>query len=77
MKTIEIPKDERYPDKNIPLITNEMKRECIGEFEWKEEVEFYTEDGDVEYVVITHTVPWDVCREIYKHMVRIASKETK
>ena len=57
MKTIEIPKDERYPDKNIPLITNEMKRECIGEFEWKESnslIIFYMRKLCREVVM----VPW-------------------
>lgn len=58
-----------------PLITNQMKAECIGEFSWQEEADYYDEDGNIVEYVATRTVPWDLCKEIYKMMVKVAAKE--
>ncbi len=64
-----------------PVITNEMKAECMGEFEVSVTqdcgrclVEGLDEnceqcDGELVYQRIV-TVPWDLCKEIYKAMAK-------
>jgi hypothetical protein len=69
-----IPADPRYPLDKQPLITNEMKAECLGEFEWEEEAPYYDEHGDLHEHTATHTVPWTLCKEIYKKMAMVAAK---
>lgn len=69
-----IPADPRYPLEKQPLITTEMKIECIGEFSWREEAPYYDEDGELHDYVATHVVPWHVCKEIYKKMAMVAAK---
>ena len=57
-----------------PAVTNEMKAECIGEFSWKEDWPYFDEDGVLhECNIVTHTVPWSVCKEIYKRMAKVAA----
>ena len=73
MKTISVPIDERTGE---PLVSNEMKIECIGEFSWEEEAPYYDENGDLhEDYVATHVVPWGICKDIYKRMATIAARE--
>ncbi|WP_375191851.1 DUF551 domain-containing protein [Marinobacter sp.] len=66
-----------------PVITNEMKAECIGKFSFMLDVpcgECLVEGGDEDCEVcggeLTHqqavTVPWDICKKIYKRMARLA-----
>lgn len=55
-----------------PVITTEMKIECMGEFSWQEEAPYYDEDGEVHDHVATHVVPWDICKDIYKRMAKCA-----
>lgn len=69
-----IPADPRYTLNKQPLITNEMKAECIGEFSWQEEADYYDEDGNYIEHVETHTVPWNLCKEIYKRMAMVAAQ---
>ena len=69
-----VPADPRYPLEKQPLITNEMKAECIGEFSWEEEADYYDEDGNIVEHVATRTVPWDLCKKIYKQMAMVAAK---
>lgn len=82
-KVIMIPADVRYftgPQKGQqlhgrPKITANMKAECIGEFLWSEQADYYDENGDMVEHVATRTVPWDLCKEIYKRMAQVAAKE--
>jgi len=61
-------------DAGTPIVTNEMKAECIGEFTWDEEWPYYDEDGVLhEDHIHTHCVPWSVCKEIYKRMAKVAA----
>lgn len=64
-----------------PVITNEMKAECIGEFSFMVDVpcgecliEGEDEDCEVCGGELTHekavTVPWDTCKKIYKTMAK-------
>lgn len=69
-----IPADPRYTLEKRPLITNEMKAECIGEFSWEEEAPYYDENGNLIEHVASRTVPWDLCKQIYKRMVMLAAK---
>ena len=68
-----------------PVITNEMKAECMGEFEFTIEAECgecidVGEDEDCEVcqggIVYERkvTVPWTTCKEIYKRMTKCAPK---
>ena len=68
-----IPANPRNPIDKIPLITNEMKARCIGEFSWDEQADYYDENGNVIEHTATRVVPWDLCKQIYKTMARIAS----
>lgn len=73
MRTIAIPVDERT---GKPKVTSAMKAEFIGEFFWIEEAPFYDENGDLhEDNVQTVTVPWTICKEIYKRMAAAAARE--
>lgn len=57
-----------------PDITNEMKGRCIGEFSFEIEVPEVDDDMEVtgEMEDITVTVPWDLCKDIYKAMAKVA-----
>jgi len=70
MTTMKIPMDPR--NNKIPMITNEMKKCCIGEFNWSEEDAYYDDLGEVHDRTVIHTVPWDLCKTIYKTMAKIA-----
>lgn len=59
-----------------PEITNDMKAKCMGEFSWEEYAPYNDEDGDFHDYTATHTVPWDLCKEIYKAMARCALLST-
>lgn len=73
LKTISVPVDQIT---GSPLISNEMKIECIGEFSWREEAPYYDDEGNLhEDYVATHVVPWDICKDIYKRMAKIAARE--
>lgn len=72
MKTIAIPVDERT---GKPKVTSAMKVECIGEFSWTEEAPFYDENGDLHEDIVLITVPWTICKEIYKRMATAAARE--
>lgn len=82
-KVIMIPADTRYftgPQNGQqlygrPAISSEMKAECIGEFSWEEQADYYDENGNVIEHVATRIVPWDLCKEIYKRMAQAAAKE--
>lgn len=71
-ETIEIPLDPRYSEQK-PMITNDMKRYCHGEFRWEEEATYYDEKGCLIEHMATREVPWDLCKEIYKKMALIAA----
>jgi len=67
--TLPLPVD----DAGSAVVTNKMKAEFIGEFSWKEGWPYYDENGKLhENNVVTHTVPWSLCKEIYKKMVAYA-----
>lgn len=52
-------------------ITNKMKAECHGEYSWTEESPYYDEDGVLhEEHIVTHEVPWDLCKKIYREMAK-------
>lgn len=83
-----IPADPRYPIEKRPLITNEMKAECIGEFSINQEricsCENDTDDGEPdpdcdachgqgEYTAKID-IPWDTMKEIYKMMATVAAR---
>lgn len=70
-----IPADPRYPLEKQPLITNQMKVECIGEFQWEEDSPYYDENGNLIEYTATRIVPWDLCKQIYKQMAIVASRE--
>jgi hypothetical protein len=82
-KVIMIPADTRYFTGNQagqqtygrPAVTNKMKGECIGEFTWKEQADYYDEDGNVVEHTAIRTVPWDLCKEIYRRMAHVAATE--
>jgi hypothetical protein len=83
-----VPADPRYPLEKRPLITNEMKAECIGEFylqcehtctachfgEPQDDCEVCA--GEVTYHQ-RHAIPWDICKDIYKRMAMVAAKNKK
>ena len=64
-KTLEVPAKN-----GVPTITNEMKKVHIGEYK------FSIPDLDEEGWEISRevTVPWDLCKEIYKNMAVTAAK---
>ena len=72
MKTMQIPVDSRN---GRPLVTTAMKIECIGEFYWDEDAPYYDENGELHEHVQRNTVPWTICKEIYKRMAVAAAKE--
>ena len=76
---IKVPTDPRFnPLVEVkPKITNQMKADCIGEFSWTEDSPYYNEDGKLFEGEVTHVVPWNLCKEIYKAMAIVASKEIK
>ena len=54
-------------------ITTEMKIACMNEFSWTEECPYYDEDGNLhDNHVETHAVPWSLCKEIYRAMLKSA-----
>ncbi len=61
-----------------PRVTGAMKAACIGEFElpvevpvWDPEEEAFTYEMEERMV----TVPWDLCKQIYKAMAAQAMQE--
>lgn len=80
-----VPVDPRYQVEKRPLITNEMKAVCIGEFSFHREAccvacaeskaypNCVTCGGEIEYLEEI-TVPWTTCKEIYKAMAMQAAK---
>jgi len=61
-------------------ITNQMKAECIGEFSFCIDVpeiieakNGWTVTGEKAQIEVT--VPWDVCKQIYKAMLKAAPKK--
>lgn len=69
--------------KSVATITNEMKANCIGEFQFMLDVpcgecliEGKDEDCEVCGGELTHSrsidVPWDTCKDIYKRMAMFA-----
>jgi len=72
-------------DNGKPLITNEMKAECVGEFSFEIEEscnacashgadsDCEVCEGEVEYTRTVY-VPWDVCKDIYKMMAEVAAR---
>ena len=71
IKTMEVPM--AHGDQQEPMITNTMKRYCMGEFEWQEDAPYYDEDGVLHQHTATRTVPWDICKKIYKQMATMAN----
>lgn len=71
VRTMEIPL--RPGDKQDPLITNTMKAYCNGEYSWQEQADYYDENGNVVEHIATRTVPWDLCKAIYKQMATMAN----
>jgi hypothetical protein len=75
-----IPTDPRYPNDPRPLITNEMKAECIGEFEIPLPVMCNEcegtgcDDCDDGERILNVNVPWTMMKDIYKKMALIAAK---
>lgn len=79
----EIPIDERT---GKPLVTSEMKAECIGEFSITEQLTCtscsYDEaqpdcevcGGEVTYDQ-KFTIPWTTCKEIYKRMASVILRQ--
>jgi len=57
-----------------PEITNRMKAECIGEFNFKIEVPELNDEFEVtgEMEDREVDVPWDLCKTIYKAMAKVA-----
>jgi hypothetical protein len=66
---------------DLPRITAGMKHDCMGQFSWQEEAPYYDENGNVIEHTATRTVPWDLCKDIYKAMMqaklRQVGKDTK
>lgn len=56
------------PRNGKPLITNEMKKTHIGEYEFA----FPSVDEDGEEIMQSVTVPWDLCKTLYKAMAQTA-----
>lgn len=78
-----IPSDPRYPLDKKPLVTNEMKAECIGEFNIP--VDLVCECGGCEpegcevcggegTYIYNVQVPWTTVKDIYKKMATVASR---
>ena len=57
-----------------PKITNGMKAECIGEFNFTEEMHLPDEEGEIEEREVSFVVHWDTCKDIYKMMAVEAAK---
>jgi len=72
--TIEQLTKELEASRARPKITNAMKANFIGEFEWQEYAPYYDESGNEFDLVATRTVPWDLCKRIYKEMATFASE---
>ena len=51
-----------------------MKAACMGEFSWTEDASYYDEDGDLIEYEAERTVPWDLCKKIYKAMAMVAAQ---
>lgn len=70
--TMPIPVDATREGKR-PHIYSAMKAECIGQFWWQEQADYYDEHGNVVEHVATRTVPWELCKEIYRRMAMVAN----
>lgn len=68
IQTITINTDELAVVPRVPTVSNEMKARFIGEFSWKEETFYYDEDGIEHECEMVRTVPWDLCKRIFKEM---------
>lgn len=53
-----------------PSVSNEMKAQFIDEFSWQEDATYYDEHGILHSFTATRTVPWDLCKRIFKAMAR-------
>lgn len=71
IKTMNVPVN--HNEKQSPMVTNTMKRYCMGAFEWTEDAPFYDENGELHQYTATHTVPWNLCKKIYKQMATMAN----
>ncbi|GAB3380879.1 hypothetical protein NCG89_00905 [Spongiibacter taiwanensis] len=71
--TMAIPVDATRDGKK-PHINSAMKAECIGQFAWQEQADYYDEQGNVVEHVATRIVPWDLCKEIYRRMAMAAHR---
>lgn len=86
MGVLTIPEHPSPKYKGAPLITNRMKAEVHGEHGFEIEVscgecldvgadnDCHLCGGDGTYNS-RFEVPWDTCKEIYKHMVAVAVEE--
>jgi len=45
----------------------------MGAYSWQEDADYYDEHGNVIEHVATRTVPWDLCKTIYKQMATMAN----
>ncbi|AHX01097.1 hypothetical protein M316_0032 [Nitrincola phage 1M3-16] len=61
---------EQFSD-DLSNITNEMKSHCMGEFSWEEYSPCYDENGEIFDQEVTRTVPWDLCKKIYKELLSV------
>ena len=71
----DLEKESRLPEGYVIVptrITNRMKAKYMGEFSWLEESDQYNEFGEVIEYTARHTVPWDLCKDIYKAMIKVA-----
>jgi len=71
IKTMKMPL--AHSDKQSPMITNTMKRYCMGAYSWEEQADYYDEDGSLVEYTATRTVPWGLCKKIYKQMATMAN----
>lgn len=62
---------------NTPKVTSYMKAQCMGEFSWEEDAPYFDENGNVVEFIATRTVPWNLCKEIYKLMSQVAEEENE
>lgn len=74
-ETAEIPLDHA----GRPKVSSEMKAACIGEFSFTIEVPEIDEDQEFTGQMLDRevTVPWDLCKKIYKAMAARAMQDAK
>ena len=75
-----VPADPRYPTERKPLVTNEMKAVCIGEYSVPVDMPCECDGADecnlcdaTGFYTYHAQIPWTTMKDIYKKMATVAA----